>query len=67
MRFVAILHQQSKVYYSHVGPEPIQMADHDLLFENRKVSVVGYVQVDLDDIDTTNTEKTIAVCKTNAS
>ena len=42
---------------TYVGPEPIQMADHDLLFENRKVSVVGYVQVDLDDIDTTNSEK----------
>jgi len=30
------------------------MADHDLLFANRKIAVVGYVQVDLDDIDTTN-------------
>lgn len=44
-------------YTTYVGPEPIKMADHDLLFENRKVSVVGYVQVDLDDIDTTNSEK----------
>jgi len=36
-----------------VGPIPVNVSD-DSQINNRKVHVVGYVQVDLDGIDTTN-------------
>ena len=39
-------------------PVAIEMQDHDKLLENRKVNIVGYVHMDLDDIAITDRSTT---------